>query len=118
MATKARGKIGIAPEKRIKRLLAKHAGIQHVSMTFGPHGISVLALPNSFHRLVSKRREEAFAARGGSVGIDEATQINADSLAAVARGHGQTMDEALDALQVEIDRHDAPNPRLSGGQSE
>jgi hypothetical protein len=85
---------------KLRRYLNKNGDIENVIVQFSHHGVSARAMPNSFHPIVAQRRSMAFAERGGeTISIADATEINNASLRVpVARGHGATFEDAVDAL--------------------
>lgn len=93
----------VDPEKRLRRILNKDGGLERIDVSFSHHGVSARAVPNSFHPLVAKRRSLAFAERGGSVSIAEATEVNNNSLATpVATAFAADLDTAAQMLETKL----------------
>lgn len=99
MAGPGMGKAPIsdAATRAARRLLTKQP-LARVDLTVTSSTVVARAFPIGSHPTVAKRREEAFAEKakgGGSISLQEATEINSESMKAVASGQGRTIDEAI-----------------------
>lgn len=93
---------GQSPTAAIRRLLTRHS-LQRIEIIATLHGVTARAMPDGFHPIVSKRREDAFAMRGDeNITLKAASEIQTASMLSIAQGSGDSLDEALEALKVEL----------------
>ena len=86
----------------IRRMLQNHR-LDKIEMTVTLQLNVARAIPASYHPVVAKRRDEAYAMRSGSISLDEATAINeAARDGSVAIATGKTMLMALTNLEAQL----------------
>lgn len=96
------------PAERVIRRLLQSGNLASIDVTFHVGGVSARAEPNGFHPLVKRRREQEMALAGPEgLSLAQAAEIQRQSMRAVATANGDTLADAVSALEAALFHPDA-----------